>query len=163
MRTESVSAGRADFHCRGKIGRRDAGNNELSVVFSLNRQLYCLYTRQHRRTQNRALILDGSLPTRNLRFFCNAPCYLAATRCPGHAKEKVFGPVGMSRAAASYERPGKCSAASLRAHHDPRGVADGRMVEAPDDGIENCASRDQGSSTAAYPSIGSVSGAWRRR
>jgi hypothetical protein len=30
---------RIDFHCRGKIGRRRAGNNELSVVFSLSLQL----------------------------------------------------------------------------------------------------------------------------
>jgi hypothetical protein len=27
------------IHCREKIGRRDAGNNELSVVFSLGLQL----------------------------------------------------------------------------------------------------------------------------
>jgi hypothetical protein len=30
---------RIDLHCREKIGRRDAGNNELSVGFSVGLQL----------------------------------------------------------------------------------------------------------------------------
>jgi hypothetical protein len=71
------------------------GNNELSVVFSLSRQLYCLRQHTLRNPKSRPYAItgtsSGSLPLEASGSFATAPCYLAAIRCPGMQKKKFFG------------------------------------------------------------------------